>query len=176
LFSGAHADYHQPTDTPDKVSGEGLAKVAAVSREAIEYLAGNQANLTRSGGQAAGSPVTDKPARRAGLGTVPDFAYAGEGVRLSGINPGSPAQAAGLREGDILTDINDRTVNNLKEYADVLRTLAPGDAVRIRFLRDGEPGQGRPSRVEADVVQVEHVPHRRDVRYVGTAETFPDAA
>jgi S1-C subfamily serine protease len=30
-------------------------------------------------------------------------------------------------------------VNSLKEYADVLRALAPGDAVRIRFLRDGAP-------------------------------------
>ena len=63
----------------------------------------------------------------------------GEGVRLSGVNPGSPAETAGLRQGDILTAINDRAVNSLKEYADVLRVLAPGDAVRIRFLRDGAP-------------------------------------
>jgi S1-C subfamily serine protease len=70
---------------------------------------------------------------------MPDFAYSGEGVRLSGVNPGSPAETAGLRQGDIVTAINDRTVNSLKEYADALRALAPGDAVRIRFLRDGAP-------------------------------------
>ena len=44
-----------------------------------------------------------------------------------------------LRQGDIVTAINDRAVHSLKEYADVLRALAPGDAVRIRFLRDGAP-------------------------------------
>jgi putative serine protease PepD len=58
-------------------------------------------------------------------------------VRLSGVNPGSPADTAGLREGDIVTAINDRAVDSLKGYADVLRVLAPGDVVRIRFLRDG---------------------------------------
>ncbi len=139
LFSGANADYHRPTDTPDKVSDESLMKVAAVARETIDYLAGGEARLTRAGTQPAGAASTDKQARRAALGTVPDFAYAGEGVRLSGVNPGSPAETAGLRQGDILTAINDRVVDSLQEYADVLRALAPGDAVRIRFLRDGAP-------------------------------------
>jgi predicted metalloprotease with PDZ domain len=139
LFSGAHADYHRPTDTPEKVSAESLAKVAVVARETIDYLAGGEARLTRAGTQQAGAASPDRQARRAALGTVPDFAYAGEGVRLSGVNPGSPAEAAGLRQGDIVTAISDRAVNSLKEYADVLRALAPGDAVRIHFLRDGAP-------------------------------------
>jgi hypothetical protein len=141
LFSGAHADYHRPTDTPDKLSAEGMVKVAAVAREAIDYLAGREARLTRTDGPLAAGASTNKPARRAALGTVPDFAYAGEGVRLSGVNPGSPAESAGLRQGDILTAINDRAVKSLKEYADVLRALAPGDAVQIRFLRDGARGR-----------------------------------
>jgi aminopeptidase N len=140
LFSGAHADYHRPTDTPDKVAPEGLAKVAAVARETIDYLASGEARLTRAGKQPAAGGAPEKQARRAALGTVPDFAYAGEGVRLSGVNPGSPAETAGLREGDIVTAINDRAVKSLKEYADALRSLAPGDAVQIRFLRDGVPG------------------------------------
>ena len=50
----------------------------------------------------------------------------------------SPAAEAGLREGDVLVAVNDQPVNTLKEYADVLRKLEPGDAVKIRFLRGSE--------------------------------------
>jgi len=137
LFSGAHADYHRPSDTTDKVTADSLLKVAAVAREAIDYLAGPDAKLTRSAAQPASGPGSDQPMRRAALGTMPDFAYSGEGVRLAGVNPGSPAETGGLQAGDILTAVNGRTLNSLKEYAQVLRELAPGDAVRISFLRDG---------------------------------------
>jgi aminopeptidase N len=138
LFSGAHADYHRPSDTPDKVDAEGMVRVAAVAREAIDYLAGPDARLT---GKDSGAPATaaqEKSARRAALGTVPDFAYSGEGVRLSDVNPGSPAEKAGLRGGDVLIAVNGQAVNTLREYADVLRGLAPGDAVEIQYVRGGE--------------------------------------
>jgi hypothetical protein len=137
LFSGAHADYHRPSDTPDKIAAEGLVKVAALTREAVEYLAGGDVRLTAAGVPAASQPSSGQEARRVALGTVPDFAYSGKGVRLSGVNPGSPAESAGLREGDVLVAVNDRSVSSLREYADVLGTLAPGDAVRIQYVRDG---------------------------------------
>jgi aminopeptidase N len=140
LFSGAHADYHRPSDTADEIDAEGMVRVAAVAREAIDYLAGREGRLTAP--NAEPSPQTPdryRPGRRAALGTVPDFAYSGEGVRLSGVNPGSPAEGAGLREGDVVVAVNGQPVHTLKEYADVLRGLEPGDAVTIRFLRGGEP-------------------------------------
>jgi aminopeptidase N len=139
LFSGAHADYHRPSDTTDKIDAEGMVRVAAVAREAIDYLAGSEGRLTaRNAEPSSSTPGRDRPARRAALGTVPDFAYSGEGVRLSGVNPGSPAEGADLREGDVLVAVNGQPVNTLKEYAEVLRRLEPGDAVKIRFLRGGE--------------------------------------
>ncbi|MGD2082141.1 MAG: M20/M25/M40 family metallo-hydrolase, partial [Chromatiales bacterium] len=140
LFGGAHADYHRPSDTPDRVDADGLVRVAAVAREAIDYLAGRDVPLTAADAdrQPPGRGGGAKAARRAALGTVPDFAYSGEGVRLSGVNPDSPAQAAGLREGDVLVAVNGRPVGTLGAYADVLRGLDPGDPVEIRFLRGGE--------------------------------------
>jgi hypothetical protein len=137
LFSGAHADYHRPSDTIDKVDAEGLVQVAAVAREAIDYLAGREGRLTALNAGPSASGEGRKPTRRAALGTVPDFAYAGEGVRLSGVNPGSPAEQAGLREGDVLVALNDQPIGTLKHYADLLRELEPGDVVRISFKRDG---------------------------------------
>lgn len=46
LFSGPHPDYHQPTDTVDKIDAEGLRKVASVSVEVIEYLANRKEPMT----------------------------------------------------------------------------------------------------------------------------------
>jgi aminopeptidase N len=148
LFSGAHADYHRPSDTIDKVDAEGVVRVAAVAREAIAYLAGSDARLTGTGGGVPKTAAQEKSARRAALGTVPDFAYSGEGVRLSGVNPGSPAERAGLREGDVLIAVNGRAVNTLREYADILRELAPGDAVEIEFARGDKTRTTRTNVVE----------------------------
>jgi hypothetical protein len=138
LFSGAHADYHRPTDTPDKLDGAGLVRVAAVAREAIDYLAGRDARLTPAGGAAADSARSAAAPRRAALGTVPDFAFDGGGVRLSDVMPDSPAAGAGLRGGDVLMAVNGRGIADLRAYAEALRALAPGDRVEIQYLRDGE--------------------------------------
>ena len=69
---------------------------------------------------------------------MPDFAHAGDGVRLSGVNPGSPAAGVGLREGDVILELAGRPVADLRGYAEILRSLEPGARVRIRYLRAGE--------------------------------------
>ena len=46
LFTGANPDYHTPGDTPDKIDGDGLVKVAAVTREFVAYLAERDRPLT----------------------------------------------------------------------------------------------------------------------------------
>jgi hypothetical protein len=138
LFAGPHTDYHRPGDTVEKVDGAGLVKVAGVLKEAVEYLA-NRAeplNALLEPGAQPNAPATDAK-RKVALGTVPDFAYADEGVRLSGVTPGTPAAAAGLREGDVIARINEREVRNLRDYGDVLRQLTPGDKVTIHFRRAG---------------------------------------
>lgn len=137
LFSGAHADYHRPSDTADKIDGQGLVKVAAVAREVIAHLASSDARLTKTAAIPQARAPKETP-RRVALGTVPDFAYAGNGVRLAGVNPGSPAKDAGLREGDVVVAVNSNAVDSLSRYAEILRQLAPGDAVTIQFLRGGE--------------------------------------
>jgi hypothetical protein len=148
LFGGPHPDYHRPSDTAGKIDAAGLVRVAAVAREAIDYLAARDGPLTGTGASAASGTSAGKAPRRAALGTVPDFGWTGEGVRLSGVNPASPAEAAGLREGDVLVAVDNRPVDGLRDYADALRELAPGDEVEIRFLRGGEARTARTRTVE----------------------------
>ena len=40
FHTGAHPDYHRPTDTADKIDADGLARVAAVAARVVEDVAG----------------------------------------------------------------------------------------------------------------------------------------
>ena len=135
LFSGPHSDCHCVTDTFDKIDAEGLVKVASVAKEAVEYLAGRPEPLTGAGKATAGAQTSPKKERKVSLGTIPDFAYQGKGFRLSGVMPASPAEAAGMQEGDVIIKINTAPVSGLKDFSEILKTLKPGDRVSILFLR-----------------------------------------
>jgi hypothetical protein len=148
LFSGPHLDYHRPTDTPDKIDSQGLVKVASVAKEVIEYLGNREGPLTPviTGEEKAESP--SKKERKVSLGIIPDFAFTGDGCRLSGVMPGSPVEKSGLKEGDIVIKINDNSVHNLKDLSNILKSLKPGNKVSIIFMRDGNE-----MKVESEVVE-----------------------
>ncbi|MCB1800799.1 MAG: M20/M25/M40 family metallo-hydrolase [Gammaproteobacteria bacterium] len=137
LFSGAHADYHRPTDTADRIDADGLIAVAEVSRQVIEYLASRPEPLTSqlsSAAQAAGKSA----ARTVSLGSIPDFTYQGPGYRLDGVVDGSPAQQAGLAGGDIILMIDDRKVSGIRDVSAILKGSRPGQQLLIEFERAGE--------------------------------------
>ncbi|HSP90448.1 MAG TPA: PDZ domain-containing protein, partial [Vicinamibacterales bacterium] len=71
-------------------------------------------------------------------GTVPDFAFPGPGVKVTGLVPESPAAKAGIREGDIIMRIDDADVANLQGFSNLLRTLAPGQRVAVMIRRGAE--------------------------------------
>ncbi len=148
LFTGPHLDYHRPTDTADRVDADGLVRVAAVAKEAVEYLAGRAEPLTSPArkGEASlqasqssdRSDSSDRQGRKVSLGTVPDFAFGGAGYRLSGTVPGSPAEICGLRAGDVIVALGDTPVAGIRDLSAALKSRSPGDRVMVRFTRDGE--------------------------------------
>jgi aminopeptidase N len=143
VFTGANADYHQPTDTPDKIDPDGLIKVAAVTREIVAYLAERPGPLTSKLGGAktpAAAPASAAGGeRRVSLGSIPDYAFAGPGVRITGTMPGSPAEKAGLLAGDVIMKIGDTAVSGMQEFSQALKTFAPGDKIAVKVMRDGKP-------------------------------------
>ncbi len=138
LFSGPHGDYHRPTDTVDKIDPEGLLKVASVAREVVEYLADREEPMTVTLKAGKTVEITPERERKVSLGTIPDFTFSGDGYRVSGIVPGSPAESAGLMEGDVIVRIGFDAVHNLRGLSDILKSLDPGDRVTITFLRGGK--------------------------------------
>ena len=139
VFASQANDYHRPSDTADKIDNAGLGKVAAVLKEAVDYLAARPAPLTFQGSAAAAQPrssTTPAAPRRAATGIVPDMTYQGEGVRVSSVQPGSGAEQAGIKAGDRLLVLGGAKTPNLRALADALRDLQPGQTVDIEFARD----------------------------------------
>jgi len=137
LFSGPNADYHRTTDTADKIDPEGLVKVASVAREAIEYLTRREGPLSAVGTPVKSAKTPDSAGRKVSLGTIPDFAYTGTGLRITGTIPGSPAETAGLKEGDVITAINAAPLAGLQDFSNILKRSSPGDKITVTFLRNG---------------------------------------
>ncbi|MCO6440263.1 MAG: M20/M25/M40 family metallo-hydrolase [Nitrococcus mobilis] len=141
LFTGAHGDYHRPTDTVAKIDSAGLSGIATVLKAAVEYLAARTEPLHSDRLSATAQAASAGPGRhrRVRLGSVPDFAWTGRGVRLSGVTAGTPAEAAGLRAGDVIIRLDGVTIDTLADFAKALRRLAPGRSLVIELLRDGRP-------------------------------------
>lgn len=138
LFTGAHADYHRPADTADKIDAHGLIKVASAAREVIEYLAKRESRLSATIEPGSMAPEKDREKRKVSLGIVPDFSYRGKGIRLSDTVPGSPAEKSGLTQGDILIRVHSADVGTLKDLADILSLYKPGTSVSLTILREGQ--------------------------------------
>lgn len=137
LFTGAHLDYHRPSDTPDRIDADGLVKVAMFTREAALYLAEREQPMRFTGSPDKEPPPVMEGTRRATTGSMPDFSYSGEGVRLAEVPADSPAAKAGLQPGDVLIRVNETPIPNLQAYTNVLKAHQPGDEVLVTFQRDG---------------------------------------
>ncbi|MDP9014562.1 MAG: DegQ family serine endoprotease [Pseudomonadota bacterium] len=63
------------------------------------------------------------------------------GALVAGVTPGSSAERAGIKTGDIITSINGVTMKGAGELRNSIGMLRVGDKVEIGLLRDGKPRQ-----------------------------------
>jgi serine protease Do/serine protease DegQ len=61
------------------------------------------------------------------------------GALVAGVAPGSAAERAGVKTGDIITSINGATMKDATELRNTIGMLRIGDKVEIGLLRDGKP-------------------------------------
>jgi serine protease Do len=61
---------------------------------------------------------------------------AGSGKEDWAISPGSPAETAGLKEGDIITEIAGKKITKDEDFALIIRNKKVGDMISIKFLRN----------------------------------------
>ena len=139
LFTGAHADYHKPSDTWDKINATGLARVSAYAQALVESLdVRPRPAFTKAKSDASPGRIAGGGGYGAYLGTIPDYMQTEGGVLLSGVRDGSPAQKAGLQSNDVIVRFDGIRVDNIYDYTFALRTRKPGQDVRITVKRSGK--------------------------------------
>ena len=79
----------------------------------------------------------------AGVGLTPQLAEQfgleeDRGALVGEVEPGGPADAAGLQQGDVIVELDSEELADLGELLGILRGRAPGDEVLVGFVRDGE--------------------------------------
>ncbi|HUL03571.1 MAG TPA: M20/M25/M40 family metallo-hydrolase [Gemmatimonadales bacterium] len=139
FFTDLHEDYHRSTDDWQKINAVGLARVAAFVSQVAWTLSNRPAPLTFV--DAAPPQMSSGGGYGAYLGTIPDMTGSPGGVLLSGVRTGSPAEQAGLKGGDIITAIGSKTIANLMDMTDALRSHQAGDTVTIGVKRGDQTVQ-----------------------------------
>ncbi len=148
FFTGLHDDYHMPSDDLEKVDATHGAAISMLAANVAARLSGLSARpaftpppaarpVAGADPHAAAAPG-DAPviAYRVVLGTSPDMAYDREdGVRISGVRAGTPAEAAGLAAGDLITALDGRVIRNLQDYSVLLFSRRPGDVITLTIRR-----------------------------------------
>jgi S1-C subfamily serine protease len=131
-----HENYHRPSDTWDTLNYEGMERLLHMAATLIERIA----NLPERP-PFQRSPQAQQPSiagARVSTGIVPDYGWEGEGVKLLGVRPGSPAEKAGLKAGDIIVEVAGKTVRNIYDYTAILSELQPDKPVPFVILRGNE--------------------------------------
>lgn len=135
FFTGAHSDYHKPSDDADKINYTGELML-------VKYIY-NIIDKTNKKGKLAFTKTREAQAqgRRSftvSMGIMPDYTYSGSGVRADGISEGKPAQKAGLKTGDVIIQIGEYKVTDVQGYMQVLNKFSKGDATKVKVKRGAE--------------------------------------
>ena len=139
FFTGAHDDYHKPSDDTASINAAGGVRIAGlVADVALELTTLEGLTYLAAG---APAPLGDVRSYGASLGTIPDYTGSPDnrpGMRLAGVRPGGPADRAGLQRGDWIVELSGREVRDIYDLMYVLREVKPGERGTVVVERDGE--------------------------------------
>ncbi|MCB0709491.1 MAG: M28 family peptidase [Chitinophagaceae bacterium] len=135
FFTGAHSDYHKPSDDADKINYNGELYL-------IRYIY-NLVEKTNNKGKLAFTKTREaQPQGRrsfsVSLGIMPDYTFSGIGVKADGVSEGKVAEKAGIKAGDVILKIGDHKTNDVQEYMKALGKFKKGDATTVTVKRGDE--------------------------------------
>lgn len=138
FFTGAHSEYHTPRDKPDTLNYNGLFDVIHVVKLYADAIVETNKSFLKY--EKVGSETDKKMEGRSFrifLGTIPDYSQEGvKGVRISGVAKNSPAEKAGLKSGDIITEFDQTKIENIYDYVYVLQSVKPSLKTNIKISRN----------------------------------------
>jgi aminopeptidase YwaD len=136
-FTGLHSDYHKPGDDFEKINYTGEAQVIRHIFSLIETSDKHKSRLAFAKTREA--QTTTSTRFNVTLGVMPDYTFSGQGLRIDGVSENRPGQKAGLKAGDVITDIGPHKISSMEAYMQVLGKFKKGDKTTINYLREGKP-------------------------------------
>ncbi len=82
-----------------------------------------------------GVGIQPLPPQLADTAKIPD----GLGIMVNEVFPGEPAARAGIRSGDIITQIGNERLTSTNQLSRVVAGFTPGEKVLVHVIRDGKP-------------------------------------
>jgi hypothetical protein len=137
FFTGLHTDYHKPGDDANKINYTGQNEVMKYIYNVVKNMDKQPKPMFTKTKQTTVGKVRFKVT----LGIMPDYSYQEGGVRADGVTDGKPAQVAGIKGGDIITQVGEYKVNGMQSYMEALSHFAENDTAQVTVLRDGKPMQ-----------------------------------
>ena len=136
FFTGAHQDYHKPSDDWDKIDYQGEKEVLNFVYDLIVQLSTNKEKpiFTEI---ANDNSDNQSPSFNVTLGVIPSYGSQKIGMEIDGISrKNGPADKAGIKKGDIIIEINNKKIRNIYDYMARLAELNSGDKIIVKIIRN----------------------------------------
>ncbi len=135
IFTGAHKDYHKPSDDIEMIDADGIVKVTTFMDTLITYFDTLEKPLTFT------KPKSSHDGKRrkkysVTLGVIPDHVTEVQGFRIDGVMADKPAEKAGMLKGDIIMQLGEVVINDIYDYMNALSKFKKGDTVTAIIKRD----------------------------------------
>ncbi len=137
FFTGLHKDYHRPTDKWPLINSDGEVKVLGMVKDVMntldkmpakpEFVKAKSDNQERSN---TGFRVT--------MGIIPDYSSSADGLAITGVRSGGPADKAGLLAADVIIKMGEYEIKNIYDYTDALSKFKPGEETDVVIKRGTE--------------------------------------
>ncbi len=134
-FTGAHEDYHKPSDDVQLINNDGMEIVADMVSNLIERM---NANEKLAFTKTKDPDPSSTPSMEVTLGVLPDYLYDGAGMRIDGVRDGKPAALAGMMKGDVIMKLGGKDIKDIYVYMEALSAFHKGDKTTLVALRDGK--------------------------------------
>ncbi|MEK6247639.1 MAG: M20/M25/M40 family metallo-hydrolase [Planctomycetales bacterium] len=134
FFSGAHADYHRPSDDFEKLNIEGIRRISGLVADIATTITETDARPKYK--------KTKRPRIAGGrwpyFGSRPDYGYEKPGVRMAGVSTDSPADRAGIQADDVIVQFGDARIGTVVDFANALSGHKAADKIDVVVVRDGQ--------------------------------------
>jgi type II secretory pathway component PulC len=150
FFTGLHKQYHQPEDDTPLLNIEGAVRIAKFAADCIDEIDAKSEppefakdsrseKITYQDQEDDDEPAAPRPGRgRVRLGIKPSEDDSEPGVLVAEVVDESPAQSAGVQEGDRIIKIDDDAIKSGADLIAKLGKFHRDDKAKLTVRRDGK--------------------------------------